>query len=1181
MYDNPELYTFEEVFNATCEYYKNAGFPDDPSLLAHTFASKYALRVSGDATKKVFVEKTPDQMHDRLAKEFHRIECKYSNPRSLEEIRASFDKFSKIVPQGGPMYGIGNPYSVVSLSNCVVWDSPEDNLSNIYDVGRDLSNLFKRRCGVGIDISTLRPEGAAVNNSAMISSGAWSFTKLYSFICGHTSQCLAGDTLVLTNNGLVPIKTVFPEDLVWTKVGWVKVRKVLKNEKPLVRITTKSGREISASKDHVFHTASGEKPIQDFKVGDTLSQILGQGWESKEKLVLFFNSDEGSDECDHIRLDKHLAYLLGHIINSSTVNYIDSTIHLYFDNKIICKESLLNISNALSQLSCKVKAYVTDSIDTGINVILHSKEFLSLLINNHLYKASENDEVIFPDIIMSASDSVLKNFLSGYIENTIPYSINNEVIRIHMPSENFARKFQLSLQALGVDSIISKDAHGRYCLDTAHDIHIALEHEKEYVYKNPRGFRINEDLGNLLKSQNKTVKAALIKESAYPTLFSDVIASIEPFACGVPQPVYDLVLETEHLFFANGFYVHNSGRRGALMLTLNCSHPDIEKFITCKVDRNQVTNANISVILTDDFMERVVRDEDWDLTFNGKVYKTVKAKELWRLICNTAHDTAEPGLIFIDNYKRNMPLNYYDNFEIISVNPCSEIALPPRDSCRLMSINLTGFVKNPHTKEAYFDEEDYKKHVSLAMRLMDDLIDLEIECLDNIITHTDTSTEEKAFQDMKERAIQGRRTGLGTHGLADCLASLRIKYDSLEAQEIVDMIYRNLRDGAYKESAIMASERGTFPIFDYDTHYKSEFTSRLPKDILELIKKNGIRNGAMLTNAPTGTVSLVSMNCSSGIEPVFSNEYFRSKKIQDTDSLTHVDRIDDLGIKWQEYKVYHPNVLNYYKINNIPVGEELPDYFVTSDKINWIERVKIQSIITQYLDHGVSSTINLPKDVGVETVERIYEESWKLGLKGVTVYVDGCRDAVLKTETQVSGKHWYNRPNDLPCEIHKVNVKVNGQQDNWVVIVGLKDAKPFEIFGGPLNGLEGVELPSTGFIRKVRRKNTKARYELRDNDSQIIRSLGDEFHASEYSVLNRLLSLSLRNNAGVSYAVDQLLRDKDTDFIAYSRVIARVLKKYIVDGTHSSVSCPECMSKALVFEEGCFVCRDCGFSGCN
>ena len=806
------IYSKEEIEQETLKYF------NDDHLATNVWVTKYALRDK----KGNFLEKTPDDMHKRLAKEFAKIEKKFGGDRALsyDQIYELLKDFNYIVPQGSPMMGIGNNYVDVSLSNCVVVDSPEDNMSSIMESGKQLANLYKKRCGVGVDISKLRPEGASVSNAAGSSTGAWSFADFYSYI----------------------------------------------------------------------------------------TRMVGQ-----------------------------------------------------------------------------------------------------------------------------------------------------------------------------------------------------------------------------------------------------------------------------------------AGRRGALMITMDIRHPDIEKFITMKQDLRKVTGANVSVKITDDFMNAVEADKEFELKFpidakKPKYSKNVKARELWELIINSATSTAEPGLMMWDNILNNLPAECYaeDNFKTLTTNPCGEIPLSAGDSCRLISINLKNFVDKEFTKSARFDFDKFEKIVTSAMRLSDDLVELELEKLEKIIEFCDVEDEQKLWGSLQAACKNGRRTGLGTHGLADAIACLGLRYDSKKAIKIIDKIYGTLRNAAYSESVELAKERGPFLVFNWEKEKNNNFIKRLPEELQELIKTFGRRNISILTNAPTGSVSIVSQT-SSGLEPVFRNFYIRRRKLSHDENDIEPDFVDELGDKWSEYKIFHHNVEEYLDKFDT---EDIPDFFVESDQIDWPKRVEIQAVIQKSIDHSISSTINLPKETDSSVVGELYLQGWKKGLKGITVYVDGSRSGVLVTETEKKNVFPQNgapkRPHELSCDIHHTTI----QGEKWTILIGLFEGKPYEVLGGLSNLIEIPKRYTNGGLTKHSFKTRNNRYDLQigeDDDAMMIKDIVKVFDNPTNSAFTRMISLALRHGAKPSFLVEQLQKDRNSDMFSFSRCIARILKNYIQNGERvaSDKVCRSCQEEGLVYQDGCETCTKCGYAKCG
>lgn len=616
--------------------------------------------------------------------------------------------------------------------------------------------------------------------------------------------------------------------------------------------------------------------------------------------------------------------------------------------------------------------------------------------------------------------------------------------------------------------------------------------------------------------------------------------------------------------------VGQNGRRGALMISLSIKHPDAEDFAKIKKDRTKVTGANVSLRISDEFMEAVYNNTSFIQQFpiegEAQVSQEVSAKELWRSIIECAHDSAEPGLLFWDNCIKNLPAHCYPEFKSISTNPCAEIILSAYDSCRLITMCLTNYVKFPFTKNAEFDFVAFERDVRIAMRMMDAVVSAEIEHVEKILEKARANQKEDSenkeiydleinlWENIKAAAVNGRRTGLGTHGLGDTLAQLCLKYDSDGAIEMVDKIYSSLRNFAYDESVEMAKEFGPFPVYDFEKEQSCEFIKRLPEELLAKMKKYGRRNIAILTNAPTGSISILSQ-VSSGIEPTFRQMYIRRRKLNQNDDGARVDFIDQSGDKWTEFPIFEKNVQRYFTIRGIPLPDiksesdlNLPSYFITSDKISWKKRVEIQATAQRYIDHSISSTINLPNEVTVEEVAEVYEHSHKMGLKGVTVYRDGCRTGVLVSEETQQKQKQAGRPEtinrheapkrnkSMPCEVHITTV--GGEE--YVVIVSFLGDSIYEVFAGEHRN----HLPEKKFSGEMVKQKEGVyilKYEHKGQIEEV--DVNKYFKNDQYAALTRLVSTALRHGTPISFIVEQLMKATDS-FFGFEKSLARVLKKY-------------------------------------
>jgi ribonucleoside-diphosphate reductase alpha chain len=635
------------------------------------------------------------------------------------------------------------------------------------------------------------------------------------------------------------------------------------------------------------------------------------------------------------------------------------------------------------------------------------------------------------------------------------------------------------------------------------------------------------------------------------------------------------------------------------MITMDVRHPDIEQFVTMKHDLTKVTGANVSIKLSDDFMNAVEAGSEFLLRYpvdakpdeEVKYTKIVEARDLWQTIITSATMTAEPGLLMWDNIKKNLPADCYveEGFETISTNPCAEIPLSAHDSCRLISINLKNFVKKSFTSDAYFDYTHFAKTVSMAMRLSDDLVELEADQLSKIIKIADTRDEKKLWSNLRKACLDGRRTGLGTHGLADALACLRLGYDSDGGLEEVEKIYSTLRNEAYEESAKLAEERGSFPVFNWEKERNNAFIKRLPPRIQKMLAATGRRNISILTNAPTGSVSIMSQT-SSGLEPVFRNSYVRRRKLSHNEKTVEADFVDDVGDRWLEYQVFHHNVQEWCNMQADWSDDELPEFFVESDQISWSRRVEIQAVIQQNIDHAISSTINLPRGTDPEVVGDLYLQGWKDGLKGITVYVDGSRSGVLvaasgrkdKNDSSFPQNGSPNRPDVLDCHIHHTTIK----GEKWTILVGLFDGKPYEVLGGLANLIEIPKRQTTGRLTKHQFKTKANRYDLTfgvDDDTTVVRDIVKVYDNPNESAFTRMISLALRHGSRPRLLVEQLLKDKDSDMFSFARGIARILKNYITDGEPAGdKACPSCdAEEGLVYQDGCITCSQCGYAKCG
>lgn len=673
--------------------------------------------------------------------------------------------------------------------------------------------------------------------------------------------------------------------------------------------------------------------------------------------------------------------------------------------------------------------------------------------------------------------------------------------------------------------------------------------------------------------------------------------------------------------------VAQDGRRGALMLSVSIEHPDSEDFIDAKLEQGKVTGANISVKIDDEFMEAASAGKTYKQRFpidsdNPKYEKTIDAQKLWKKIVHNAWKSAEPGVLFWDTIVReSVPDCYADlGFKTVSTNPCGEIPLCTYDSCRLLAINLYSYVVNPFTEDAYFDFELFAKHVQLAQRIMDDIVDLEAEKIDKILEKIDAdpeteevkSTERNLWKKIQRKTLQGRRTGVGITAEGDMLAALGIRYGTDEGNDFSEKVHREVAINAYTSSVKMAKERGSFEIFDAEREKNNPFINRLKEaspQMYEDMVKYGRRNIACLTIAPTGTTSLMSQT-TSGIEPVFLPVYTRRRKVNPNDRDVKIDFVDENGDSWEEYIVFHHKFVTWMEANgysttkkytNAEIDElvaKSPYYKATSNDVDWLQKVRMQGRVQKWVDHSISVTINLPNDVSEDLVGELYMEAWKSGCKGCTVYRDGSRSGVLisngdaETKDKKKAEDCFEMPpvvTSRPIELDADVIKFQNNKEKWIAFIGLLNGRPYEIFTGINDEDDGIMIPksvTSGKIIKAYdndgRKHYDFQFQNRRGYKVTIEGLDGKFNP-EFWNYAKLISGVLR----YGMPIDQVIKlvsglELDSETInTWKNGVERALKKYLPNETEAKgQKCPVCGQETLVYEEGCLKCRNCGASKC-
>lgn len=666
--------------------------------------------------------------------------------------------------------------------------------------------------------------------------------------------------------------------------------------------------------------------------------------------------------------------------------------------------------------------------------------------------------------------------------------------------------------------------------------------------------------------------------------------------------------------------VAQDGRRGALMLSVSIKHPDSEGFINAKLEEGKVTGANVSVKITDDFMKAVVDNKPFTQQYpidsdNPTYVKDVDARALWNKIVHNAWRSAEPGILFWDTIIReSVPDSYADmGFTTVSTNPCGEIPLCPYDSCRLLAINLFGYVKQPFTTNASFDFDLFKEHVHYAQRMMDDIIDLELEKIDAILAKIKADPEEleikgveiNLWNKIREKCIQGRRTGIGITAEGDMLAALGYRYGTPQATDFSVKIHQTLAIEAYRSSSVMAGERGTFEVYDHKREEHNPFLQRLFKadpELKETMMKNGRRNIALLTIAPTGSVSLMTQT-TSGIEPVFMVSYKRRKKVNPNDKNVRVDFVDEVGDHWEEFNVFHHKFIDWlsthgYNVEEVKhmkeedlnaIIEKSPYYKATANDVDWVAKVNMQGAVQKWVDHSISVTVNIPNDVSEELVGKIYQTAWESGCKGVTVYRDGSRSGVLVSESKKKNDNEFRettapkRPKVLDSEV----VRFNNNSEKWVAVVGILNDRPYEIFTGKAEGFYLPPYVERGRVIKNKLPNGDKRYDFQfadlDGYKVTIEGLSRSFN-KEYWNYAKLISGILRHGMPLPSVVDVIedMNLSSDTLHTWKNGVARALKRFIPDGTKAQGRmCKTCKQESVIYQEGCLICTHCGESKCG
>lgn len=1149
----------QEALRNSIEYFKG------DTLAAGVFIDKYALTTpQGD-----ILEATPEDMHRRLAKEFARIEAKYPNPMSEEEIFGLLRGFKYIVPQGSPMSGIGNPYQTMSISNCFVIESPSDSYGGILKADQEEAQIMKRRGGVGFDISSIRPRGEPTSNAAKTTDGIGLFMERFSNTCREVAQGGRRGALMLS------ISVHHPEIETFVTI-----------KRDLKKVT---GANISIRLSDEFMAAVKSNSDVELRYPvDSKSPTITKKTSAKKLWNLIIESAHASAEPGLLFWDTALRETPAHcypgFVSTSTNPCQPGWATVLTPEGV---RTLHQISAGSTVWSGKQWTKVVNKMATGVKPVFAYKTRAGVFYGTENHRVVSGGEKIEVKDADSVDVSVGKLSVEQRQESLDPQDVMDGLVwgdgMTHKASNN------LTVLLVGRDDQCYFDSEVKHLLIEprpgitaeawlvkTNNQGIPKTYERalhpDFVYNsNPkqlRGF-----LRGLYSANGSIVANRITLKSSCLRLVEQVQVLLS--SLGIQS--YYTTNKAHEVEFANGTYecresydlnIGTKAGRQAFSELIGFIHPDKQKRMAATLDCG---SSSKGPKITYDIVEKQLLGEE-------QVYDiTVEADE---------HTYWTGGLL---------------------VSNCGELLLSPGDSCRLLLVNALSFIQHPFTPMASLDIASLKDTCVKAQRLMDDMIDLELECVDKILSKIESDPEEESIKriekelwlKIRKACHDGRRTGTGVTAIGDAVAAMNFRYGSLASIALVEDIYKILATSVYTSSIQLAEERGAFPVYDFAKEKDHPFLNRVISSVPGLMEKwklHGRRNIALTTTAPAGSVSVLTQT-TSGIEPAFEVVYKRRRKIMSSEDNPTVDFIDQLGDKWQEYVVYHPQFKKWMEVTGKEKVEDSPYWQSRANDVDWRASVEIQAAAQKWICHSISKTCNLPNDATVDLVSDIYMSAWESGCKGFTVYRDGCRSGVLvsadapdtnkKKDAILLDNHAPKRPSELPCDIHSTTV--NGEK--WTFFVGKMNERPYEVMGGLS---KFVNIPKRVKVGKIVKHNGAAqpvaRYDLHydfdkgPEDEAVIKDITSAFDNATYAAFTRTISLSLRHGTPVQYVVEQIQKgsEKEDDLFSFSRAVGRVLKFYIKDGTKTSSDkkCPSCGSNELVYQEGCLSCKSCGYSKC-
>jgi len=1296
-------YVYSQVFEATKDYFNGDDFA------AKVFVDKYALQDQNG----IYLELTPVDMHKRLAKEFARIEKKYPNPLSEEEIFSLLDRFRYIVPQGSPMSAIGNEYQLQSLSNCFViqgvYSSKLDSYGGIMLADQELAQIMKRRGGCGADISGIRPKDAVTNNAAKTTDGLGVFMERFSNTCREVAQNGRRGAEMLTISGKHPEIETF--------INIKRDPKRVTGANISVRLYDEFINSVKNNEEYALRWPV-DKSIDQARITKIVpakyvwDQIVDSAWSNAEPGLLFWDHVIKNTPSDIYTEEGYGSISTNPCFSENTLIAVADgrnavTIKQLADEDRDVPVYSMNKNTGMVEIKMGRHPRITGYNKKLVRVYLDDDSYLDvtpdhkfILLNGDQKQASEllrGDSLprftkalepvkqnskdyyrIYTNTQDQSQDKIFEHRLIAKFfrqeewDNIYNFAKQNGFsktggIVVHHKDYNQLNNAIDNLQIMTfkdhselhgkIDN--ARDKNGNYSGFTSQEIkEKALELTRtlgrRFSYQDWADFASDNDLPQTFSSFRKDhfgtiIQLAKLCASELKLEYINEDPRLVKTYQDMLAQGYDARIENHIVLVKktceichNDFEIDHLHRESAICST-ECKNIYLNQNVNIKakrdVSRDKFNETKMLGVKTEQSriyskikfeLNRIPMLKEWEVACkqekipcrignamkfgyknfqevaeagNNYNHKVVRVEELpgEHAVYNiTVDDNHTVAVITKVNSKRN---NMW--YTGILIPQCGEIVLSAYDACRLLVINFSSYVKNPFTPDAVFDYDLLHKHAIIAQRLMDDIVDLELECIDRILDKVNSDPEPmeakivelNLWNKIKNAITGGRRTGLGPTAVGDTIAMMNMKYGSKESIDLTYKMYRALAVAAHTSSCIMAKERGAFPIFNYEKEKNHEYLNSIMNDAGKPVKKmwkhTGRRNIALTTTAPTGSVSTLTQT-TSGIEPAYMLTYVRRKKINPSDKNARVDFIDAMGDKWQEFTIYHPGIKHWMEITGKTDIEESPYWGATATEIDWLASVEVQAAAQKSVDHSISKTCNLPSSASKELVSEIYMKAWELGCKGFTVYRDGCRSGVLVSENSsrkpkdrpvdVEYHTAPKRPLELMCHIKKS--KIDGAA--WTIFVGLLNGKPYEIFGGLS---KFIDIPNKYKVGKIVKngKNSDGitAYNLvvgEDDDQLVLKDIANIFENKNYGAFTRTISLAIRHGAPIQFVVEQLTKDKFSEMTSFSRVIARVLKTYIKDGTAASEKrCPECNAEnSIIYEEGCMKCLACKkFSKCG